>query len=232
MYTWKCTNIPTSVRTAGYLSRKLALLLFTTSLDRKVEDCGSSDLLEINIETKDIAKQFANRYYKTSLKDKKFKFFRSSEAESVVGKTLHFASPITCALSHSNKVCKRCYGRNTKKMIFHIGLAAAIILSNPMIQQLLSSKHLLQVITGLVKLPDGLSDFEVDRNELVATKDGKILIQELMQDDLSEDVFVTSMSHFNPNEEDEDDAYSVIDLDGLELTITEEALSKLNRTDI
>ena len=222
----------TTVRTAGYLSRKLALLLMTTSLARDVEDCGSKELLEINVENLDIAKQFANRYYKTSLKDKKFKYCRNGEVKNMVGKTLHFASPITCGLSNSNKVCKRCYGRNTKNMIFHIGLAAAIILSNPIIQKLLSSKHLLQVITNMISLPEGLADFEIDKNELVATKDGKLLIQELVQDDLSDNVFAVAMSYFNPEAEDEDDSFIPIPLGDLELAVTEEALSKLNKTDM
>ena len=222
----------TTVRTAGYLSRKLALLLMTTKLTREVEDCGSTELLEINIENKDIAKQFANRYYKTSLKDKKFSYCRNSEVENMVGKTLHFASPITCKLNQENKVCKTCYGRNTKNMIFHIGLAAAIILSNPIIQKLLSSKHLLQVVTGMINLPEGLLDFEIDKNELVATKDGKLMIQELVQDDLSDNVFATMMAYFNPKAEDEDDSFVPINLGDLELTMTEDALSKLNKIDM
>lgn len=174
----------TQVRLAGYLARKLALSLITTTLDKDIDDCGSNKLLPIKIETKDFAKRFTNRYYKLKHSDKEFKFTTNSDSTSkLVGKEILLASPITCGLS-GNKVCCRCYGLLSDINQYHISMSAMLLLTEQIVQMLLSSKHLLQVSTEKIELPDGLEEyFEIDRNSLIAIKPCRIIIEELEDDE-------------------------------------------------
>lgn len=124
------------VRLAGYLSRKLALLLIATQLATDVDTCGTPHLLKMHIPTKEVAERFTNRFYKTSLKDKEFKYTAGKNTTAdLIGKTLYFASPATCNLQ-GNKICRTCYGRLSDVNQFHIGLYSVLVLTEQITQML------------------------------------------------------------------------------------------------
>jgi hypothetical protein len=189
------------VRAAGYLSRKLALLVIGLELDHN-ELCDGSVLLPVTVTCKEHAKRLTKRYFKTKLSDKKFKL--TTNARSVfplIGQEIYLASPITCQLS-GNRICKRCYGKMSDLNKFHVALASMLTLTEQIIQMLLSSKHLLQVSTEHVDLPDELTNyFTVDKNSVVVTKSCKIIINEYEQDPFTDDLLVTALTLVDEDED-------------------------------
>lgn len=189
------------VRAAGYLSRKLALLVIGLELDRE-NLCDGSELLPIVVRNEAHAKRLTHRFFKTKLSDKKYK--ETTNYLSVVpyiGKTLYFASPQTCKLS-GNRICTRCYGTMSELNRFHVALASMLKLTEQIIQMLLSSKHLLQVSTELVDLPDELVNyFSVDKNSVVVTKSCKVIITEYEQDPFTDDILVTALTLVDEEED-------------------------------
>ena len=182
------------VKAAGYLSRKLALLVIALKLDYD-EVCDGSVLLPIMVKNEEHAKRLTHRYYKNKESDKKFKLTtNAASVKSLIGKTVYFASPRTCQLS-GNRICTRCYGTMSKRNKFHVALASMLTLSEQIIQMLLSSKHLLQVVAEHIDLPEELAAyFTVDKNSIIATKSCKLEITEYEQDPFTNDIIVTAMT--------------------------------------
>jgi hypothetical protein len=171
----------TSVRSAGYLARKLILLCLGTQLDREVEDCGTNNLIELKLDNKDQAKRFTNSFYKLKPSDKKLSLVTNKNYMDIIGKTVYFRSPITCKLG-DGKICKTCYGHLSHTNKFHIGISAILVLCNQLIQRLLSSKHLLQVSTEKIELDETISKyFYVDKDILVAKENFKLSITEVTE---------------------------------------------------
>ena len=137
-------NTKTQVKTAGYLSRKLILLLIATQLS-EVEDCGYTSLLPVTIKDERTFNRYTLRNYKEDIKDVTFTTIAPEDKDKLLGKTIYVASPITCNLSNDNKVCKKCYGKLADINQYHAGLAPMLVLTEQIIQRLLSTKHLLQV---------------------------------------------------------------------------------------
>jgi hypothetical protein len=114
-----------------------------------------------------------------------------------------------------------CYGKKAASMKFHVGVTASIILSDPMLQQLLSSKHLLQVVTKLIKLSKVLQEyFEVDKNDIVCIKPCKVQIIETTEDEFSGDLLITRLGIAPVSDSDEEETnYSIVDIDDLDITL-------------
>jgi len=183
------------VRNAGYLSRKLSLLNITTNLDRTVEDCGSIDFLEVFVKDKDVAARFTNRFYKLKHTDKKLLEVRR-DTKKLIGKNILFRSPTKCRLG-DGMICKTCYGHLSNINKFHIGLTAALILGNQIIQRLLSSKHLLQVYADKIDLPEEVLEyFSIDKNIMIAKKAFTLTITEYNDD---ENAYVPTVSRYTVN---------------------------------
>lgn len=174
----------TQVRAAGYLARKLALLQITTTLDDTVENCGTTNYLKQHIPDKEYAARFTNRYYKLKPSDKEFKFTTTAKTtKALIGKTIYLASPAKCGLS-GNKMCRTCYGLLADINQYHAAMSSVLLLSEQILQMLLSSKHLLQVSADKIELPEGVEEyFEVDKNSLIALKPCKITIDEINTDE-------------------------------------------------
>lgn len=205
------------VRNAGYLSRKLSLLNITANLDREVEDCGSTDYLEIDVETKDVAKRFTNRFYKLKHTDKKLKEVRTNTDE-LIGKKILFRSTTKCRLTDGN-FCKTCYGHLADINQFHVGLIVSLLLGNQIIQRLLSSKHLLQVSADKIELPDGMDEFfDIDKNIMIAKKPFKLTINEYSDD---ENAYIPSVSKFTVYSEDMEEP---LEFDCIDMEIFDEII--------
>lgn len=127
------------VRSAGYLTRKLSLLTIDEFIN-DTDDCGSIHPLPLFIENKDILRDMNGRWF---YNDNDELELITEEREELIGETLYVRSPITCACE--NGICHKCYGELYKvNKDMNIGIISCLLLTNPLTQRLLSSKHLLQ----------------------------------------------------------------------------------------
>ena len=169
-------------RSSGYLSRKLALLVLDTFLNPDSKSCCSSVnrvpfLIRNNTDLKDLNKRFYTNSngttYRQALKANCVRRI-TPKATSLIGKTVYLFDPITCA---DDKVCACCYGglHNINKD-YHAALCAALFLGSRIIQNFLSTKHLLHTDTDRITMPkfgnpEIMKLFHVDKNYLVFSGD-------------------------------------------------------------
>lgn len=161
------------VRKAGYMSRKLLLLVLNQKLSEQ-DDCGSDDYVTFVVESEDALKRLNGRYRKVG---KKIEVIDSRD-KSLVGKTISLRTPMTCR-AHDG-ICKTCYGDLHHVNPFHIGVSGVLSLTEQLTQMLLSSKHLLQINPEKVELPKVMHEyFDVDGALLVTKKHFKINVQQV-----------------------------------------------------
>lgn len=126
---------------AGKLLILTATMAASAKLEPEESDCGSPNLLPIQVKDKKILERINMRKYKRP-GWKYFKTIDFEEDEDLIGETIWMRSPITCACK-SGRICKECYGdlwyRN--KDLNSAGLYAGFILMYPVAQGLLSAKH-------------------------------------------------------------------------------------------
>ena len=165
-------------RSSGYLSRKLALLVLDTFLDEDSNSCCSSvNRVPFFVRNKKDLELLDKRFYtnrngttfRQSLKTNTIRKI-SPKSSNVIGKTIYLFDPITCA---NDKVCSRCYGGLHKiNKGYHAALCAALFLGSRIIQNFLSTKHLLHTDTDLIQLSVELKElFYVDKDRLLYTGD-------------------------------------------------------------
>lgn len=136
------TTSKTQVRQSGYLNRKISILTEDCHIVN-VKDCGSKHYVQFNIIDQKHLNLIHGRYYSNGESDE-LHIVRKENSE-LIGSTIYLRSPITCACKDSG-VCHTCYGELWKiNNKLNIGTIANLILTDPMTQKLLSSKHLLKV---------------------------------------------------------------------------------------
>ena len=171
----------TQVRQSGYLNRKISVLTEDARIVN-VDDCGTKHYLTVTISDKTFLRMYENRYRIDETGE--LKIIKLSDSW-LIGKTIQVRSPITCACK-SNDVCKTCYGDLWKINIGkNIGTIANLILTEPMTQKLLSTKHLLKVE---VKDFDWDKEFEkyfvIDKNYIIPKDVSQVVY--IYKDDLNE----------------------------------------------
>jgi DNA-directed RNA polymerase subunit beta' len=129
-------DIALNTGTSGYLSRKLIFTCANLQIDEKLDDCGTTDLLEVNVKTNRKAEMLINRYY---LNNGTLELITKYNCKSLVGKTIEIRSPILCK---SPKICHKCYGELYKKLNTRfIGIIAAQTLGERGTQLVLRTFH-------------------------------------------------------------------------------------------
>lgn len=92
----------------------------------------------------------------------------------LIGKTLYFRSPMTCAsFAHGEGICRKCYG-DLYYVVRNInpGKIAAELLSSIYTQMLLSAKHLLESVVIKMEWTDGFDQlFTVNMHTIALTED-------------------------------------------------------------
>ena len=160
------------VKTSGYLSRKLVLLVANHVIDPDLEDCGTIHGIETLVLSEDHAKRLVGRY--VSFKDEEDKNWWLIDTEQAardhltVGREIVLRSPITCGGEHG--VCHKCYGELARaNKDIHAGIYGVLVISEQITQRLLSSKHLLKARPTKIHWPEEmLNHFSVERAAIVA----------------------------------------------------------------
>jgi hypothetical protein len=161
------------VSKAGYMSRKLLLLILNQSLSKQ-DDCDSDDYVTFVVESEDALKRLNGRYRKVG---KKLEVIDSCD-KALIGKTISLRTPMTCRAEDG--ICKTCYGDLHRVNPFHISVIGVLSLTEQLTQMLLSSKHLLQINPEKVELPKAMVPyFDVDGALLVSKKHFKVNIQKI-----------------------------------------------------
>lgn len=145
------------VKQSGYLTKQLSLLCLDSMISEE-EYCDTKFTMPLEVKNKDTFERIIGRVLDNG------HVITEADEENIVGKEIEIYSPITC--NCKTGICKRCYGKlATKNKGYHAGMTAVLLLTNPLTQMLLSSKHLLMAKTEKVEWGEAFEEvFQVDRD--------------------------------------------------------------------
>ena len=118
-------------------------MLVTSDVVLRKDDevCGSVHPIPMILHSKEHVQKLQHRYYKLP-HERKYKVMKGNEYD-LVGEMIMLKSPITCASEEG--ICRQCYGElfDINKTLNSAGGLSATRISEPVTQNILSSKHLL-----------------------------------------------------------------------------------------
>ena len=182
-----------NVRSSGYLTRKLSLLVMDQYSTKKA-CCDTKHFLSVHVTDEKVLKRIHNRFDKDGV-------LITSESTHLIGQHVEIRTPVTCTSKHENGargVCNTCYGRLAEpNEDFHWGIIAVLFLTSKLTQNLLSSKHLLQTKSEKINWSEQFSQFfSVDRAGVISEVELKNIT--FSRDDVKEDddgdLFMTSLT--------------------------------------
>lgn len=167
--------------------------------------CNTKNLIKVTIDSSDKLNRYKNRYYrlKPNGVDKKLSSNPVKDNIDLMGQTLYFRSPMTCAsAARGEGVCYACYGSLAYvNADINIGKIAAELLCSVLTQMLLSAKHLLESLVKAIKWTDGFLDlFDVAFNiigikeDLENVKKYKLIIEDIHDDSDADGMYI---NYFN-----------------------------------
>ncbi len=131
-------DVALNTGTSGYLSRKLIFTCANLQIDEDVEDCGTTDLLDVDVTTERKARMLVNRWCLSEDEKSLYKITRENY-KTIIGKVIQIRSPILCK---NPKICKKCYGDLYKNLNSRfIGIIAAQTLGERGTQLVLRTFH-------------------------------------------------------------------------------------------
>lgn len=155
----------TTMGRSGHFS-KLSTLLCTQIQLSDVENCNTVHSIKYEIKSKTHLKKIIGRYYRLP-HNRKLKLIVGDEVD-LIGQTIYLRSPATCALG--SNVCHTCYGtlNTTNSDLNSIGGYAATKITEPVSQNILSSKHVLTTQSQTVEFNEEFYNFfSVSANEIL-----------------------------------------------------------------
>lgn len=155
------------VKNSGYLSRKLVLLTANQLIDPVLTDCGTRHGVRTLVQTEDHARRLVGRTIGVQGGGWSAAPLTEEAALSLVGKEIVLRSPITCS---GENVCHACYGALARtNSNIHAGIYGVLVISEQIIQRLLSSKHLLKARPTKINWPEEFQKhFTVERASVIA----------------------------------------------------------------
>lgn len=202
-----------NVGTSGAFARLLEINNIDTFFHPDPDfSCMTRNYETVTIKDATWLKMYDTRYYKFQ-KDGPLYLLDAKRDTHLIGKTLLFRSPITCAsFAHGDGICRKCYGdlyyimRNINP-----GKIAAELLSSIYTQMLLSAKHLLESVIIKMEWTEGFDQlFSVNMNTIALIEDQdyggyfmKINADDIAQVDDDDDVeyneFISNFSIVYPD---------------------------------
>ena len=165
--------------------------------------CDSKHFVSITIRDSKTLSMYKGRYYRFREDGVEYQISQNPLRNEMhlIGKTLLFRSPITCASrARGHGICYRCYGNlaHTNYDI-NIGRIASELLSSKLTQKLLSAKHLLETnIKKLMWTEYFHTFFDIDYNTIKLKEDINFKKYKLILDPIDDEDF---------EEEDGSDSY-------------------------
>lgn len=143
------------------------MLLNTDTKLSGEEDCDTLNPILLNIKTAEHLRRVVDRYYKIPQRiGEPYKLIKHTDTH-LIGREILLRSPATC--SSKTGVCDTCYGELAyiNRDINSIGGLAGTRITEPISQNILSTKHLLTTTSKKIKFPDKFHDiFTVNSNEI------------------------------------------------------------------
>ena len=138
-----------NVGDSGHYSRILGLNNQNSRInDDQNYTCSTRNLMRVTIKNKKMLNMYKNRWFRFSPTGIEYNTGSSpvKRFPELIGKTLYFRSPMTCASATKGRgICYKCYGNLAfVNYSLSVGKIAAEILCSILTQMLLSSKHLLE----------------------------------------------------------------------------------------
>lgn len=131
-------DVALNTGTSGYLSRKLIFTCANLQIHEELEDCGTTDFLEVNVKDARKAAMLVNRYALADDNKSIYKITKDNYKD-IIGKTIEIRSPILCK---SSKLCRTCYGDLYKSVNSRfVGIIAAQTLGERSTQLVLRTFH-------------------------------------------------------------------------------------------
>lgn len=163
-----------NVGTSGTFARLLEINNIDTNLHPNPNySCRTKNFEEVVIKDASWLQMYDLRYYRM-VENGVEKILDAKHDTHLIGQTLLFRSPITCAsFAHGEGICRKCYGdlyyvmRNVNP-----GKMAAELLSSIYTQMLLSAKHLLESVVIKMEWTEGFDQlFMVNINTIALNED-------------------------------------------------------------
>ena len=209
----KSSVLALCIDSSGYLARTYSKSASNVYLNPDPNyDCGSTNYYEKPIKTKYDLTDMDGRWY---VHGKTLRQLKSTDYE-LIGQTLKFRSPTTCA--SKNGICSVCYGKLYSQNVgINIGILAALLVSERSYQNTLSAKHALDTTTNIInltadfydyfKLNNGYcvrvrDDLEMPENYVLKINRHSIILDQDIQD-LQDNEYITEFVIHNKEEETE-----------------------------
>lgn len=124
----------------GHLLILIAIATASAKLSRTTMDCNTVNPIPIEIKTATHLKKLHGRRYRFP-GEKKYHILDYTKDEHLIGQTVDFRSPVTCACRDG--ICRECYGNLYYTNIDNndAGIYSATKVMNPVVQGILSAKH-------------------------------------------------------------------------------------------
>lgn len=193
-----------NVGTSGAFARILGLNNMDDRLyDNPLYCCDSKHFVQIQIKDAKTLDMYKGRWYRFTPNGIEYQMSLEplKDNTDLIGKTLLFRSPITCASrARGHGVCYKCYGAlaHTNYDI-NIGKIAAEILSSMLTQRLLSAKHLLETNIKKLHWTDDFSKFfDIDYSNIrlkedIEWKKWRLVLDPMEDDDIEDDELDSSL---------------------------------------
>lgn len=153
-------DVAVNTGTSGYLSRKLIFTCANLQIDPNLKDCGTTDLLEVFVNTEKKARMLVNRYH---VDKKELKQITKENYNDIIGQTILLRSPIYCK---SPKLCTTCYGDLYKSLHSRfVGVIAAQTLGERGTQLVLRTFHTSGA--AVVKDQEDDNDLELKQMDII-----------------------------------------------------------------
>jgi hypothetical protein len=167
---------------SGHFTRMIMLLNTDTKLSEE-ENCNTITPLYIKIRSKEHLRRLEGRYYKLPVRlGANYTLMKGNETH-LIEQDILLRSPITC--NCKTGICHTCYGELSyiNADINSIGAFAGAKITEPISQNILSTKHLLTTNSKMIKFKDSFYKFFiVNSNEIT------------LNDNIADDINLTDYS--------------------------------------
>lgn len=226
---------------SGYFARKCMLLVSSMKLRDDEKSCRSVHPLQLEVKTEEHFRRLIGRNYR--LPNQREYSILTNKDTHVIGKKIYLKSPMTCASNRG--VCKDCYG----PVLFHtnqggvgIGSFAGAIITNPLSQAVLSSKHLLTTTSEAIEFNDDFNKFfslnanevtiKIDDDQYIIDDYSLLLIEDniVTLDELNEGEINKFCTIFHVKNNKTGEIFEIRETTGKELYLSPELIDILSKT--
>ena len=137
----------------------------------KTKDCHTSHTVKLTINDKKFLELCTGRYYRLP-GSREFKLLKKNDTH-LIGKTLLFRDPGMC--SCKDGICETCYGAlSSVNRGMDVGIYASTIISRPLSQNILSTKHLNTTDSCMITFnPEFDKFFKLEANQVKVLNDNE-----------------------------------------------------------